>query len=297
MSFFSIRRLLAVAALLAIALAIPFAGQAADRLGRYLPELTVGDPALRDTALAALGELDVKGRAPTTGYDRDEFGPAWADTDHNGCDTRNDVLRRDLTEVLLDPTTHGCLVLAGTLDDPYTGTTIDFERGRETSDDVQIDHVVPLSDAWQKGAQQWSDEVRKEFANDPLNLLAVDGPTNGSKGDGDAATWLPSNTDYRCPYAARIIAVKVEYRLWVTSAEHDALADILDGCPEEKLPEAEPFEIGPDPDATTTVAGAVDPRFSSCRTVREAGLGPYVRGEDAEYEWYSDGDGDGVVCE
>ena len=138
-----------------------------------------------------IATLAVKGRAPKTGYDRDQFGQAWYDLDRNGCDTRNDILRRDLKNFSLKAGTNGCLVLKGTLNGPYTGKTIKFVRGTHTSSDVQIDHVVALSDAWQKGAQQMSPSERRQLANDPLNLLAVDGPTNASKGDGDAATWLP----------------------------------------------------------------------------------------------------------
>jgi len=188
------------------------------------------------SALAALATLKVKGRAPKTGYDRAKFGQAWADVDHNGCDTRNDVLRRDLGPRALKPGTNGCLVLSGTLHDPYLGRTIAFVRGASTSSAVQIDHVVPLSDAWQKGAQQWTTPKRTALANDPLNLLAVDGLTNQQKSDGDAATWLPPNRAYRCPYAARQIAVKAKYGLWVTSAERDALRQILAACPSQKLP-------------------------------------------------------------
>ena len=125
-----------------------------------------------------LATLPVKGRAPKTGYSRDQFGPAWSDVDHNGCDTRNDMLRRDLTAVALRPGTRDCVVLSGVLADPYTATAIDFRRGNATSTAVQIDHVVALSDAWQKGAQQLSPAQRLAFANDPLNLLAVDGPAN-----------------------------------------------------------------------------------------------------------------------
>jgi hypothetical protein len=195
-------------------------------------------PAKGGSALAALATLAVKGRAPKTGYDRALFGQAWADVDHNGCDTRNDVLRRDLAPFLLKPGTHGCLILSGTLHDPYTGKTIEFVRGASTSSTVQIDHVVPLSDAWQKGAQQWPTSRRTAFANDLLNLLAVDGPTNQAKSDGDAATWLPPDKAYRCSYAARQIAVKAKYGVWVTSAERDALRRILATCPSQGLPSA-----------------------------------------------------------
>ena len=178
--------------------------------------------------LAVLETLDVKGRAPKTGYDRDDkFGTAWVDMDQNGCDTRNDVLARDLVATTMAGT---CRILTGTLADPYTGTSIDFVRGETTSSLVQIDHVVALSNAWQTGAQQLSSERRYEFANDPINLLAVDGATNSSKGDGDAATWLPPNTSFRCAYVSRQITVKAAYDLWVTQAEHDAMTRVLADC-------------------------------------------------------------------
>ena len=184
------------------------------------------------TALAVLATLVVKDRAAKTGYDRDNFGQRWLDVDRNGCDTRNDMLARDLTDL----TRSGpCKVTSGTLDDPFTGTVVAFERGQETSTLVQIDHVVALSDAWQKGAQQLTADQRATFANDPLNLLAVAGQANEQKGDGDAATWLPKNKGFRCEYVARQVAVKATYGLWVTQAEHDAIARILNGCPDEPV--------------------------------------------------------------
>lgn len=181
-------------------------------------------------ALVQLESIPVKGRAPKTGYTRDEFGPAWADVDRNGCDTRNDILARDLSNETFKPGTNNCVVSTGTLADKYTGTTINFVRGQDTSSDVQIDHIVPLNDAWQKGAQQLSPDQRKQLANDPLNLMAADGPTNSAKGDKDAATWLPPNKAFRCDYVARQTAVKIKYSLWVTEAEHDAIVGILEGC-------------------------------------------------------------------
>jgi hypothetical protein len=181
-------------------------------------------------ALVQLESIPVKGRAPKTGYTRGEFGPAWADTDRNGCDTRNDILARDLTNETFKQGTINCVVMTGTLADKYTGTTITFRRGLDTSSDVQIDHIVALSDAWQKGAQQLSADQRKELANDPLNLMAADGPTNGAKGDKDAATWLPPNKAFRCEYVTRQTTVKAKYALWVTQAEHDAIVGILEGC-------------------------------------------------------------------
>ena len=185
--------------------------------------------------LAKLGTLPIKGRAPKTGYDRSLFGHAWTDDvtviyGHNGCDTRNDILHRDLVDVEIKPGSNGCTVLAGVLHDPYSGTTVEFHRGRGTSSLVQIDHVVALSDAWQKGAQQWDPAKRRNFANDPINLQATTRSMNEQKRDGDAATWLPPNKSYRCTYVSRIVDVKAAYGLWVTQAEHDAIARILSKC-------------------------------------------------------------------
>lgn len=185
--------------------------------------------------LALLAKLPVKGRAPKTGYDRREFGVRWSDDvsvqlGHNGCDTRNDILRRDLHDLTLKPNTHGCVVLTGVLVDPYTRARISFQRGVGTSNAIQIDHVVALSDAWQKGAQQLTPERRQDLANDPRNLLAVSGSANAQKSDGDAATWLPRNKSYRCTYVAKQVAVKTDYRLWVTKAEKEAMARVLSKC-------------------------------------------------------------------
>ncbi len=187
-------------------------------------------------ATAVLSHLAVKGRAPKTGYARTQFGAAWADVDHNGCDTRNDILSRDLTDKTYRPGTHDCIVLTGTLADPYTGRTIHFVRGERTSTAVQIDHVVALSDAWQTGAQKIGTDSRKRLANDPYNLLAVDGPANQQKSDSDAASWLPSNKSARCGYVARQIGVKRKYALWVTSAEKTAMTRVLGSCPSQTVP-------------------------------------------------------------
>lgn len=184
-------------------------------------------------AAAALGELPVKGRAAKTGYSRSQFGQAWKDTDRNGCDQRNDVLARDLVDEVLRGR---CVVLAGTLHSAYTGETVPFVRGQGTSADVQVDHVVSLSNAWQTGAQALSSAEREQLGNDLLNLVAVEGPINQAKSDGDAATWLPPAKSARCSYVARQIAVKQRYRLWVTSSERDAMARVLNACPGEQLP-------------------------------------------------------------
>lgn len=185
-------------------------------------------------ALALLATLPVKPLDPLTGYGRTaKFGEAWIDVDHNGCDTRDDILKRDLKKTVFRAGTKGCIVTAGVLADPYTGTSITYKRGASK---VDIDHSVALSDAWQKGAQQWTADKRRDFANDPLNLLAVDASTNRRKSDGDTATWLPPNSAFRCSYVARQVAVKKKYGLWVTAAERDAMRKVLGGCPNQPLP-------------------------------------------------------------
>ncbi|CAN2208491.1 Domain of unknown function DUF1524 [Candidatus Nanopelagicaceae bacterium] len=187
-------------------------------------------------ATAVLETLPVKGRAPKTGYTRAQFGSAWADVDRNGCDTRNDILRRDLIEIVYKPSTRDCVVASGVLIDRYSGETINFVRGVVTSMDVQIDHVVALSNAWQTGAFKLSSEKRKALANDPLNLFAVKGRLNSQKGDGDAATWLPPQKSFRCTYVAQQIAVKAKYSLWVVAPEKAAMVAILATCPQQKVP-------------------------------------------------------------
>ena len=184
------------------------------------------------TALAVLAVLAVKGRAPLTGYSREQFGPAWTDVNHNGCDTRDDILAAQLTDVTTDGR---CRVMSGSEEDPYTNGSLYYVRGRST---VDIDHVVALGDAWQTGAQQLSLASRTAFANDPLNLLAVSVSANRAKGDADAASWLPKQRSYRCAYVARQVAVKARYHLWMTGAEHAAVAAILGGCPSQPAPSA-----------------------------------------------------------
>jgi hypothetical protein len=188
------------------------------------------------TAVAVLETLAVKGRAPKTGYERSQFGPTWSDVDRNGCDTRNDILYRDLTSKTFKSGTQNCVVLTGVLIDPYSGEKISFVRGVGSSMDVQIDHVVALSNAWQTGAFKLSYDKRLAFANDPMNLLAVKGRLNSQKGDGDAATWLPPRKDIRCAYVAQQIVVKAKYKLWVTPSEKAAMVALLDKCPGFKAP-------------------------------------------------------------
>lgn len=182
------------------------------------------------SAAAALESLPVKGRAPKNNYDRSAFGQAWFDADRNGCDTRNDILRRDLNDVVFFKGSR-CKVTSGTFHEPYTGARVRFTRGADSSKAVQIDHVVALGDAWQKGAQQLTLQERQSLANDPVNLIAADGPANEEKSASDAASWLPGNKALRCHYVARQISVKAAYGLWVTQPEKDAMDRVLDSCP------------------------------------------------------------------
>lgn len=197
------------------------------------PTATTAATPAAGSALQMLAKVAVKGRAPHTGYTRKQFGSSWPDVDHNGCDTRNDILNRDLTDKTWRDSRH-CVVLSGALQDPYTGRTLAFDKVHATK--VQIDHVVALSDAWETGAQQLTTERRTLLANDPLNLLAVDGPTNEAKGDSDAASWLPPAKAYRCAYVSRQVAVKLKYALWMTRAEADAIRGLLQTCPQQPLP-------------------------------------------------------------
>ena len=188
------------------------------------------------SGLSIIESQVTKGRAAKTGYTRAQFGQTWADVDRNGCDTRNDILKRDLTGEVFKEKTRECVVLSGTLIDPFSGETINFVRGNVSSMEVQIDHVVALSNAWQTGAFKLTLKERTAFANDPLNLLAVKGRLNSQKGDGDAATWLPPLKSFRCDYVSRQIAVKLKYKLWFTAPEKEAMIRILKSCPEKALP-------------------------------------------------------------
>lgn len=283
-------------------------------------------------ATEVLASLRTKGRAPKTGYARTQFGAAWADVDHNGCDTRNDILKRDMTDVTFKAGTHDCIVMTGTLADPYTGRTISFKRGNKTSSAVQIDHVVALSDAWQKGAQKLSKSQRRNLANDPYNLLAVDGPSNQKKSDGDAATWLPKNKSFRCEYVARQIGVKAKYSLWVTKAERKAMTKVLATCPTQTVPlndeaqaaadaAAEEAQRKAEEEAAAKAAAEEAQRkaaeeaqrqaeaqaqqqaqqdanvyYPNCSAVRAAGKAPLYQGQPG-YSTKLDRDRDGVACE
>lgn len=187
------------------------------------------------TSLQKLATLEVVaageyGEAPP--YSRDQFGAGWADLDGDNCNTRNEILSRDLDDISYQPNTGNCVVESGILQDPYTGQVIHFQRGPNTSQAVQIDHVVALADGWRAGAWRWDADTRLNFANDPLNLLAVDGPANQRKGADTADAWLPDDPSYHCQYAARQVAVKHKWDLSVTAAEQSALNAVLQGCPD-----------------------------------------------------------------
>lgn len=227
MKYFSANKLFKTlsASSLALALVLGFTST--------VSETPVASAATGTKATTLLAKILVKGRAPKTGYDRDLFSDGWGDIGE--CDTRNYILRRDLKSITwrLSPR---CTVATGILNDPYTAKKIYFVRGVGTSNAVQVDHVVAVSDAWQKGAQKLSSSSRYAFYNDPLNLLAVDGPTNSQKSDSDAASWLPPNRKYWCSYVSRQIAVKYKYKLWVTSAEKSSMLRVLKTCPNQLVP-------------------------------------------------------------
>lgn len=251
-------------------------------------------------ALRILNTLPVKGRAPKTGYSRAQFGDAWSDIDHNGCDTRNDILNRDLT-AKQHKNSRGCVVISGILNDPYTGKIINFMRGKDTSEQVQIDHVVALSDAWQSGAQEISAQERLQLANDPENLLAVDGPANQQKSDSDAATWLPANASFRCSYVARQIRVKAKYHLWVKPAEKEAMINVLTPCAgAAEAPAPKPVPDTPAPVVPADAPPAQNPAppltFQTCDDARAAGYHNMHRGAPG-YSEHLDRDGDGIACE
>ncbi len=267
--------------------------------------------------LLALDALPVKGRAPKTGYSRALFGVAWADVDGNGCDTRDDVLAATLIGATAEA---NCTVISGTLHDNYTDVSIPFD----TAVGIDVDHIVALSDAWQKGAQKWAPAQRLAFANDPLNLQPTLAGVNQSKSDSDVASWLPPNPAYRCDYVARIIAVKSKYGLWITPAEKTAMLKQLKRCDGTDLPDpgtqgiiapaaamasafaaTAPTPATPKPTPTPTdtggtsgsSSGQLDPQFRTCKAAKSAGYGPYISGVNPEYDWYRDADHDGRVCE
>lgn len=199
----------------------------AERRGAHQSVRNIDTSAVADGTLGDLNNLTVNDNpAPPEKYNRvEQFGPAWKDVDHNGCDTRNDILARDLT---VQEMRNSCVITAGQLADPYSGEQIDFRK--KDASKVQIDHVVALENAWQSGAYNLTQEDREALANDPDNLLAVNGHDNMSKGSKSADQWMPPNTTYACTYASKQVQIKTRYALTVTTSEKQALADALATC-------------------------------------------------------------------
>ena len=277
--------------------------------------------------MAALEALPVRGRAPMTGYDRDQFGTEWDDAvgdfsySRNGCDTRNDLLARDLQREVVEP--NGCVVDSGVLaDDPYSGEQNYYfdKHDDDYATDLDAEHIVALGNAWVTGAQQLSAEQRAELANDPINLMLVNPSLNRQKGDADFATWLPPNKAFRCSYAARQIRVKTQYHLWVTAPEKATMGRVLVTCHGEPLAQPDPqdgHKVSADADrpassthqstqqptrhATSKPAqssgnGGAEVYYENCDAVRAAGAAPLHRG-DPGYGSHLDRDGDGSACE
>lgn len=263
-----------------LALFAPPAGAVATQAGVLLPQLKVAAP-------------------HATGYSRDLFDH-WVDADGDGCDTRREVL---LAEARVRPTLlAGCRMAGGRWWSAYDNLFITDAGG------LDIDHLVPLSEAWKSGAWRWSTTTREAFANDleyPLSLIAVTASTNRRKSDQDPATWLPAFTRYRCTYVASWIAVKWRWRLAVDTAEKAALRVGITGCGSAARvprPVRAAIALGTPPEdsgggSSLGAAGGLDPRHPYCSDAIAAGLGPYTEGVDPEYAWYRDGDDDGVVCE
>ena len=276
----------------------PWHGSAAG--GGLAPQV---HSAQRGPAYRAAAALPVRGWLSHSGYSRGHFGDGWTDVNHNGCDTRNDILQRDLTRRSMSGV---CKVLSGQIRDPYTGQMVFFVRGGAS--EIDIDHVVALSNAWSTGAANWQFAKRVAIANDPLNLLAVGSSVNRQKGDSDAGEWLPPARGFRCAYVARQVAVKRKYGLWVTRGERSSMLRVLSTCPKVKVPgpgKSPVYASGVGSGPSVSGGGGpisgggsgTDPRYATCSAAKAAGLGPYYRGRDPEYAWYTDRDKDGIACE
>lgn len=285
------------------------------------PSVASGEPnpATPGTALATLETLVVNEFGSNGAYKRASFGETWDDIDRNGCDTRNDILKRDIAGASIDSK---CFVQKGDFNDPYTAKVINFDRSKGGGGGVDIDHIIPLSLAWKTGASEWDADKRLKFANDPLNLMASDSSENRKKGDKDASEYLPPNKAFHCEYVARQVTVRAKYGTWITPAEKNAIYTVLQTCPTQPLtadtfdvavpgsvpampsnnpaeppaqaPVEVPAETPVEPVAPAT--GGNDPQFPSCAKAKAGGFGPYTKA-DTEYGWYKDGDNDGTVCE
>jgi Protein of unknown function (DUF1524) len=226
---------LVVAVTLAVVVAYQVSIASGDRAADFVAQADAPTVAPGVDVLAGIAEIPVRIR----GYDyrRDAFGDSWTDDNpapggHNGCDTRNDILDRDLFEKTY-VSIKRCpnAVATGVLRDPYTNATVAFVRGNQIGASVQIDHIVPLALAWDLGARNWTDEQRLRFANDPGNLLAVAGQANQDKGDKEPVVWMPPNAAFRCQYAMQFIEVLRGYALPVDAPSASVLRDAAATCP------------------------------------------------------------------
>ncbi len=250
----------------------------------------VAEPNQDNVLEELLDSLQITAEYPS-GYDRDLFRH-WIDADSDGCNTRREVL---IVESISDPQVgESCAVY---------GTWLSRFDNRQITDaaELDIDHLVPLAEAWRSGAYRWSADTRKRFANDlgfAGSLIAVTASSNRSKSDKDPASWLPSNDSYLCQYSYDWLAVKYRWSLTIDSDEALALAKLVPNCRGDyQIPNKAEVTFGaPQPTPTSTKAGQ-DPRFGTCKEAKANGFGPYVKGVDAEYDWYRDGDSDGTVCE
>jgi hypothetical protein len=280
------------------------------------PTWTPPSPKVTPGSVMALA-LDLPvGEPDPSGYDRDEFGQKWADVDGNGCDQRNDVLRRDTKKRHTKPGTDGCVLQSGVIKNDrysYASRQVRYERG---SSKVEIDHVVSLADAWRMGAYDWSANEREKFANDFMNLEAIDAATDRAKDDKSAAEWLPEAepTDI-CWFVFRQVTIKTRYHLAVTQDEktemlHGLSSGLCDGNQFEPPPPStfkapKPKPIGepkpkpePEPEPRQTQEPKLDRNvyYKNCAAARAAGAAPVHRG-DPGYARHLDRDGDGVGCE
>ncbi|MFF5793325.1 HNH endonuclease family protein [Paeniglutamicibacter sp. NPDC012692] len=224
------------------------------------------------SAMSTLDSLPVKGKAAATGYDRNaKFGNGWKDSDGNKCDERQDTLKRDMFKVKYKDS-RNCQLASGTLKDAYTGTTINW---KVNSGSVDIDHVVALKNVWISGGQKLSQEQRVAVANDPLNLMASQASANRSKGDDNAAEWLPTNKAFRCQYVATQIGVKKKYALSVTAAEKDAMKRVLQACPTQKTAAVTPIKLsGKNPSVAPSTSKAAPAKAPSTNTAKAKQVSP-----------------------
>ncbi|CAB4991929.1 unannotated protein [freshwater metagenome] len=256
--------------------------------------------AARVSALRLLSQLPVRVESGA-GYVRAKFGSGWTDVNHNGCSTRSEVLIR---ESKVHPRQGaGCRLTLGTWLSIYDGARF------AVSGSLDIDHMVPLAEAWASGARGWTASTRSAFANDLgylYSLNAVSANSNRSKGDREPGSWMPSNRAYRCTYLASWVAVKWRWRLSVDAGEKRKLVTALTACGSRAMiatPSRATVHLGSGgssgggSDATPPPSSGNDPRYATCTAAKAAGYGPYYRGRDSEYAWYTDRDSDGIACE